>query len=63
MEKADRDPAELIVVAFGLPGFLRSADELAELRALDVDHTTIWLEQRGEAVFAELDELARALGH
>lgn len=56
-----RDPAELTVVAFGLPGALRDASEHAELRALGVDHATIWLRERGAAVFSELDELARGL--
>ena len=56
-----RDPAELTVVAFGLPGARRDASEHAELRGLGVHHATVWLQERGEAVFSELDELARAL--
>ncbi len=58
---AGRDPAALLLVAFGLPGALREAAEIDELRGLGVHHTTVWLQQRGEGVFAELDALARAL--
>jgi probable F420-dependent oxidoreductase len=54
-----RDPTALTLVAFGLPGALRDPSELAELRKLGVHHTTIWLQERGEAVFAELEALAR----
>ena len=57
----ERDPSELILVAFGLPGALREPYELAELRELGVHHTTIWLQERGEAVFSELETLARTL--
>lgn len=54
-----RDPATLTLVAFGLPGALRDASEWSELRELGVHHTTVWLQERGEAVFAELEALAR----
>ena len=57
----DRDPASLRTVAFGLPGRLRTAAEVDALRGLGVDHSTIWLEARGEPVFDELEALARAL--
>jgi len=57
---AGRDPAALTLVAFGLPGALRDPAELAELRGLGVHHTTVWLRERGEEVFSELDALARA---
>jgi hypothetical protein len=49
-----RDPAEFTLVAFGLPGALREPSEHAELRELGVHHTTVWLQERGEAVFSEL---------
>ena len=58
---AGRDPEDLTVVAFGLPGALRTATEADELRALAVHHSTVWLQERGEAVFKEMDALARAL--
>lgn len=54
-----RDPAEFTLVAFGLPGALRDPSELDELRELGVHHVTIWLQERGAAVFSELDALAR----
>jgi len=57
---AGRDPKDLTIVAFGLPRSLRAVSELAELRALGVHHATVWLEERDEAVFSELDALARA---
>jgi len=56
-----RDPASLRTIAFGLPGCLRSAGELDALRGLEVDHSTIWLEERGERVLDELERLARSL--
>jgi probable F420-dependent oxidoreductase len=56
----DRDPETLTKVAFGLPGCLRRRDEIEALRALGVDHTTIWLDQREEGVLGELEALARA---
>jgi len=55
----DRDPDEFTLVVFGPPGTLRETSELAELRELDVHHTTIWLEERGDGVFSELEALAR----
>jgi probable F420-dependent oxidoreductase len=57
----DRDPADLTLVAFGLPGALREPEEIAELRELGAHHTTLWLEARGEAVFGEMEGLARKL--
>jgi probable F420-dependent oxidoreductase len=54
-----REPAEFTLVAFGLPGALREPSEHAELRELGVHHTTVWLQERGEAVFSELEALAR----
>lgn len=54
----DRDPETLTTVAFGLPGVLGSRDELTRLRALDVDHATVWMGARDEGVFAEMASLA-----
>lgn len=59
--KAGRDPTELVLVAFGLPDALRTAADVAELRALGVHHMTIWLRERDEAVFTEIEMLAREL--
>lgn len=59
LEKRKRNPHEISQVAFGLPGTLRSRAELAELAALGADHATIWLAHRGEAVFDELEDVAR----
>ena len=58
---AGRDPAGLTLVAFGLPGALRDPSELSELRELGVHHSTVWLQERGEAVFSELDALANTV--
>jgi probable F420-dependent oxidoreductase len=57
----DRDPSELTLVAFGLPGALREPAEHAELRALGAHHVTVWLQARGEDVFSEIDALARSV--
>lgn len=57
-----RDPDALIQVAFGLPECLRAAREMESLRSLGADHATVWLRERGEAVFDEMDALARDLG-
>ena len=54
----DRDPDALVTVAFGLPGVLRSHDELARLRDLEADHATVWMAERGEGVFEEMEKLA-----
>lgn len=54
-----RDPEGLVEVAFGLPGALRNASELAELRELGADHATLWLQERGDRVFTELEELSQ----
>ena len=59
-DAAGRDPASLTVVAFGLPGALLDPAEHAELAELGVHHATVWLQERGEGVFAELDALAGA---
>lgn len=59
--EAGRDPNEFTVVAFGLPGALRTASEAAELRKSEVHHMTVWLEARDHAVFDEIDDLARDL--
>ena len=56
-----RDPAELTIVAFGLPGALREREDPAALRALDVHHMTIWLHARDAAVFTEIEALARTV--
>ena len=60
-ERAGRDPAELLVVSFGLPGCLREPAEVEALRELGVHHTTVWLQERGDAVLGELEELAKAV--
>lgn len=60
-EAAGRAPEEFTLVAFGLPGMLRSAAEANALRALGVDHLTIWLEARDQTVFGEIESLARDL--
>ncbi len=56
-----RDPDSFVQVAFGLPGALRNATELAALRDLGADHATVWLAERGEGVFSELESLASEL--
>jgi probable F420-dependent oxidoreductase len=56
-----RDPADLLLVAFGLPGALRTSAEVAGLAELRADHMTVWLHARDEAVFPEIDALARDL--
>lgn len=59
--KYGRDPKELLQIAFGFPGTLQSADELSELRDLGVDHTTVWLQERGDGVFSEMKKLAKVI--
>lgn len=54
-----RDPDSFVEVAFGLPGALRTEAELEALRALGADHATVWLGERGEAVYDELEALGR----
>jgi len=56
-----RDPKDLTLVAFGLPGALRTASEAEALRELGVHHMTVWLQARDEAVFAEMEALGRDL--
>lgn len=55
--KHERDPAELIQVAFGIEGTLRDAKELESLRELGVDHAMIWLRARDEDALRDIDEL------
>ena len=55
----DRDPKDLLLVAFGLPGALRTVPESDALQELGTHHATVWLDARGEAVFDEIDALAR----
>jgi probable F420-dependent oxidoreductase len=63
MAARGRDPETLTLVAFGLPGVLREPSELAALAELGVQHATIWLDERDERVFSEIDALAdRTLG-
>ncbi len=54
-----RNPDALTTVAFGFPGCLRSRAEMDGLGELGVDHATIWLDERGPAVFDELERVAR----
>ena len=42
-------------------GFVRDAREMESLRSLGADHATVWLRERGEAVFDEMDALARMM--
>ena len=58
---AGRAPEDFTLVAFGLPGMLRTAGEAEALRALGVDHLTVWLGERDKAVFGEIESLARDL--
>ena len=61
-ERAGRDPQTLTIVAFGMPGEFRTAEELAALERAGADQVTIWLTQtEGDAALAELEGLAATL--
>ena len=58
-ERAGRDPQTLTIVAFGMPGEFRTAEELTALERAGADQATIWLTQtEGDAALAELEGLA-----
>ena len=61
-ERAGRDPQTLTIVAFGMPGEFRTAEELTALERAGADQATIWLTQtEGDAALAELEALAATL--
>ena len=61
-ERAGRDPQTLTIVAFGMPGEFRTAEELVALERAGADQVTIWLTQtEGDEALAELEGLAATL--
>ncbi|MAG33578.1 MAG: LLM class F420-dependent oxidoreductase [Deltaproteobacteria bacterium] len=61
VRRVGRDPEDFTLVAFGLPDALRTRSEAEALQELGVHHMTVWLQARGEAVFAEIDALAHCM--
>jgi probable F420-dependent oxidoreductase len=59
-EQAGRDPMSLEVMAFGSAGQFRDRASIKEMEEAGARRVTIWLTQTGgEALLAEMDELAR----
>jgi probable F420-dependent oxidoreductase len=59
-EQAGRDPMSLEVMAFGSAGQLRNRASIEEMEEAGARRVTIWLTQTaGEALLAEMEELAR----
>jgi probable F420-dependent oxidoreductase len=59
-EQAGRDPMSLEVMAFGAAGQFRDRTSIKEMEEAGARRVTIWLtETAGEALLAEMEELAR----
>jgi hypothetical protein len=59
-EQAGRDPMSLEVMAFGGAGQFRDRASIKEMEEAGARRVTIWLTQTaGEALLAEMEELAR----
>ena len=59
-EQAGRDPKSLEILAFGFSGQFRSRTAIEALADAGANRVTIWLDQTaGDAVLAEMDQMAR----
>src|SRR5215510_10993019 len=58
-KQAGRDPRSIEVLAFGFPGQFKDRAEIQELEQAGINHVTIWLTAEGDAMVAELEEVAR----